>query len=210
MTYKLVTTTERKYYKYSDTDITYPAANTDIPFLTNFSLLGNNSGLGVKATSYYAANNAYYYPWWAFTNNNNQAWVTNNGYPNRIAWSTPELFKPSYVEVKNATANFPRAGSLDYSDNGEDWTTVQSWTSSGGASAVWTITPPSDYAGFHKYYSLYITSGSNATFNDVFLITCVGTYRKITEGTPSDYDYYEDVVNYKSPVDSNTHQAVVT
>ena len=193
MTYKSSDSVERKYYKYSDGGHSgayiLPNATT---YLSNFSLLGGSNDIGVKASSYYSS----YYPWHVF-DNTTSAWVTNTGYPVWIAWSfftndDTAVIRPSILSITNAGANFPREGTLDYSDNGEDWTTITSWASDAGANTQWFITVPTSYDGYHKYHRLNITAGSHATVDDVAKIQVSFYLRSLVPGTSSDYNRFED------------------
>lgn len=200
MAYQLVTTTERKYYKYATSGLnTNPRSSGGgqpiYPYLDNFALLGNSSGMGVKASKYYSTN----YPWHAFDGASNTAWASSGGYPTWIAWSFPLPCNMQTVYITNYTANFPRGGSIDYSDDGENWTEIKTWTSSAGASEEWTISVNGmPYANpYHQYYRLKITSGSNNNYVDVRNITVYGTWRSTRNGTSSNYDFYEDKLKYK-------------
>lgn len=201
MAHKVIETIERKYYKYSTESVIIPAVSGELQPLATWSLLGNGASLGVKASAYYSSN----YPYHALDtvaagaggSTDTTTWTINTGYPAWIAWSTPQLYKPSNVRIFTGV-NYPKTGTIDWSDDGENWVTITSWTSNVGANSNYTIDIPDTGYGYHRYYRLTITSGSNNSVMNLKAITTTGMYGTIIEGTSSDYDYYEDVSVCKS------------
>ena len=197
----------RKYYK-------YVYSNNDLRMSSGNTLLGGDS---LAITNYgvcYQTN----YPWHVFDGKSNTAWISTIGIPTYLIWSFPH---PTYlgafgdsttnivIRVVNYTGNFPRAGTLDYSDDCVNWTKHADWSSNGGSGAYFDIDTTN--IGYHKYYRLYVSSSSASTNVSIAQIYNDGNrMRAVQESTSSDYDFYEDVPEYKSTLSNNNYKVALT
>lgn len=161
----------RKYYKYI-------YSNIDLSMFGGNILLGGDS---LAITNYgvcYQTN----YPWHVFDGATNTAWISTIGIPTYLIWSFPHPTYLGYtgnkITVTNYTANFLRAGTLDYSDDCVNWTKHTDWTFSGGSGASFDIDTTN--IGYHKYYRFYISSASANTNVGIRNITSSGNRMRIS------------------------------
>ena len=190
---KLLNTIERKYYKYSYSTFIQPVLNDN-------NLLGGYQ-FAIEPSSIYSS----YYAWHAF-DNSSSSWIPNARYadttPEYMIMCNPKPLNVTSIQIQNSTTNNTAfvSGDVQYSDDGNTWTTITTWTNSTQtANATWNIDLSSN-TGYHQYYKLNISEWKhNGNYaRSVGEITLIGTERTVTSGTASDYDYYLDLDTYKA------------
>ena len=193
MAYKLVKKNERKYYKYS-------YESWEQPLLSENGIMGGDK-FAVDQSSYLGTN---VLAWKAFDADNTDSadcWHSANGHPAWIGWYNPNPLKITSIQVRNRNSDgsYIKTYNLSYSDNGTTYTDIITGATSPSQSAFayWTITIPETDA--HKYWRLVCTasSGSNSAYTAIQTITITATQYMPVESDETDYDYYEDVTNYK-------------
>lgn len=190
-TYKAKYETERKYYKYIFDTFTPPTLTAN----NNGSMGGDK--FGVSASSEWGA----YYAWHIFDGLNSsigQQWASTT-IPCTIDIYNPIPLNITDMLVENsgvATNYGIASGYISASDDETNWIQLTTFTNSdGSAGGRWNINLSSN-TGYYKYYRIGVNT-STGTYLGIGELYLTATERTITEGSPSDYDFYEDVPVYK-------------
>lgn len=198
--YKFIPQTVRKYYKYNDTVFTNP-------------VLSWNGLLGGASFAVAGANYSSYEAWHLFDGNTSTIFVpsarTGAIGDTHLIFYNPDPLKITRFTMTNRNTNVsaPRAGSVYFSNNGLNWYPIPNsdWVNDVTTSlSTWYI----DFVNnnYYNYYKIQFTSWdySSAAARALAEIslsqgsTNLTMVRTIIEGTESDYDFYEDVVEYKA------------
>lgn len=139
------------------------AYSTDlIPTMTSET---DPSGTVTKLTQYSGT----YAAWKVFDDDNATAWLSSYGAPQWIGYQFPEAKTVTcYTLTSRASATYapPKTWTLKGSNDGTDWTTldtqtdVTDWASSGGVKKTFEISNTTAYA----YYQLAVSEGNDAGY----------------------------------------------
>lgn len=187
----------RKYYKYSISSWTQPV-------LTSDGLIGGYSMAVASSRAPYSTNDVYR----AFDSDTSTRWYPagtgSTGIPIILTIYTPENINITNLQFMNAANanNAPNAFTVYGSNDNTSFTQLGSFTNSVQTSnATWNVDLSSN-TGYYQYYKIEFTQWNGAATGGrgIKEIDITATQKTITEGTSSDYDFYEDVNAYMAVV----------
>lgn len=189
--YKAVKETVRKYYK-------YVYKSWVKPVLTSAGVMGGDS-FAVAQSSSFASRD-----FWLVFGNPKGYWHSAAGHPQWVSWYNPEPLKVTRLFIGGHSAGNLKHFKVQASNDNLNWIDLKE---------VENTIQTADYevdltnnTEYYLYYRLYITSSYYGSYDliDGFNMTAVSC--SVVEGTPSDYDFYEDVDIYKVVQEVNTEQ----
>lgn len=184
--YKLITQTVRKYYKYSETPFIQPTLTWD-------GIIGNDY-FAVAIGHVYGSREAFK----AFDNvastfSDDYGGDAGNFWQKFWFNNPTRITNLEYIAHTSQGLTWTTNATVQYSDDGSTWTDVtQIARQSATGTNTWDISS-STINQFHKYWRVYCAARSV-----IAQINITATQKIVTEGTSSDYDFYEDVVEYKA------------
>lgn len=114
----------------------------------------------------------------------------------------------TFYQNTKETYYYIKAITIQGSNNGSDWTDLQTWTSNSYV-ANFTVDLSSNLE-YYNYYRFYITNRAYYNSSNAYLmiqeISMTGT--QTVESTESDYDFYVDKDIYKIVKQNNTYKAI--
>lgn len=183
--------TIRKYYKYQA---------WIQPILTSNGTMGGGSFACTSSTA-----ESSYPAWKAFDGDkvtNTSRWgATSSSVPQWLSFYNPTKIMVTNIAItqRSNTTDHLTSGIIQVSDDNINWIDIKNWTNNNStAGATWDI-DLSDNINSYKYYRIYITGYSHSSGTWVSIVEATITAFTITEGTSSDYDYYEDVEVLQAP-----------
>ena len=191
---KLKRSTQRLYLKYNDRSFTTPTLAQD------WDVAG--TGFGVETSGVFSTNYAYK----AFDKlTSTTASLTN--VPNWLVMYNVNPLKLSSITIDNWSSYFGRTGSINASNDGNNWTQLTTWSTSAGANVQWSIDIPLSARDFYHYYRINFLT-ANSTLVYLKEVTLNGVERLTVPGTSSDYSYFRDVYSYHTVLSGNKHYAL--
>lgn len=175
---------ERKYYK-----------NFVQPTLSSNGTIGGDS-FAVQASAETTHSTAGGKAWNAFDNDSNTYWGSGGtGRTQSIIMYNPQGLRVDKITVTNWHNNrTATAGNVYSSNDGSNWVLSCYWKNSDSTGdSSWVVDVGS--LGFYKYTKFETTAG-NWDIQGYFAFNQI-TLTAVLQGTESDYDFYEDVYNYK-------------
>ena len=182
--YNFISSTERKYYKYSYAAFAQPVLTSEVPIGgSSFAVIGGGYN-----------NN---YAWKAFDNDQSTvAGMTTNGARNVLTIYNPNPLNITALTMTQST--YIRTGTVSASNDNANWTDLT--TISTSVSGDYTIDLSSN-TNYYQYYKLTMNTASYALSGQYFWypyeITITATEKTTVESTSSDYDFYIDFTKYK-------------
>lgn len=190
-TYNLYKGIVRHYYKYVNTPWTQPVLSAN-------GTMGGNSFACAASSSDYA-------PWHAFdgSKTSSNRWAASTSTPPQwLTFYNPEKIKVTNLAItqRSDTTDHITSGIVQGSDDNTNWTDIKNFTNNNATpGATWNI-DLSENTTSYKYYRIYITgySASQGTYIHIVEVEITAFTVSVTEGTPSDYDFYEDTEEYQA------------
>lgn len=175
---KAVTKIVRKYYKY----VYNPWVR---PNLSDFGVLGGDS---------FACAGGSYSLWHIFdgVDNYGQLWSTNED-TRTLTIYNPKPIQINSVSWTNKYSTYLGEVTWSGSNDGVNYTTIITFSNMSSAASQ-TKTFPAN-SGYYKYFKMRVNVFHD--YGDIDEMTFNATVQNIVESTVSDYDFYEDVDDYK-------------
>lgn len=166
----------------------------NIPNMSSDGTWGSSNSFAVSASSARSKRAAYQ----AFDGSKSTNWATGNHatYPAWIGMSFPQSTMITNItaylsSTSNSTyVTAPTSGSVDFSDDGNNWTIDNAWTNSTSTSG-YGIPIPVSSGGFRRYWRLRLTAGTARKTPSGFWIDIGFSELSVTAYTQTNkYTYY--------------------